>query len=105
MGHVHLVVYHFYSKQNLKILKFIGAERKSEWGHKFIQEGFEALEIVLAQTAGKYSVGDDITMADLCLIPQVYNAERYVNNSSSYGLYQKQLCNLRECEVWWSKIS
>ncbi|XP_071833127.1 maleylacetoacetate isomerase-like [Apostichopus japonicus] len=63
--------------QNLKILKFIGAERKSEWGHKFIQEGFEALESVLAQTAGKYSVGDDITMADLCLIPQVYNAERF----------------------------
>jgi maleylacetoacetate isomerase len=35
---------------------------------------FEALEIMLAKTAGVYSVGDKITMADAVLYPQVYNA-------------------------------
>lgn len=40
--------------------------------------GCTGLEASLAKTAGRYSVGDDITMADLCLIPQVYNAKRFV---------------------------
>ena len=40
--------------------------------------GGTGLEASLAKTAGRYSVGDDITMADLCLIPQVYNAKRFV---------------------------
>ena len=32
---------------------------------------------MLSHTAGKYSVGDSITFADLCLVPQVYNAVRF----------------------------
>jgi len=35
------------------------------------------LEHVLAETAGKFCVGDEISIADLALVPQVYNAERY----------------------------
>ena len=35
--------------------------------------GYEAM---VAKTAGMYSVGDTITMADICLVPQLYNAER-----------------------------
>ena len=42
-----------------------------------IENGFEALEAVLKETAGKYCVGDTISMADLCLVPQVYNARRF----------------------------
>uniref|UniRef100_A0A673XDK9 Glutathione S-transferase zeta 1 n=1 Tax=Salmo trutta TaxID=8032 RepID=A0A673XDK9_SALTR len=34
-----------------------------------------ALEPIWKETAGKYCVGDEISMADICLIPQVYNAE------------------------------
>ena len=33
---------------------------------------------MLEQTAGLYCVGDVITMADCCLVPQVYNAKRYI---------------------------
>ena len=42
-----------------------------------IENGFTALESVLKNTSGKYCVGDSISMADLCLVPQVYNARRF----------------------------
>lgn len=62
--------------QNLNILKQMG-ERKMEWAQKCIASGFQALEQVLQQTAGRYCVGDEVSMADLCLVPQVANAERF----------------------------
>ena len=36
-----------------------------------------ALERVLEQTAGKFCVGDELTVADLALVPQFYNATRF----------------------------
>ena len=36
------------------------------------------LEKALEETAGKYCVGDNISMADAALVPQVYNAIRSV---------------------------
>jgi maleylacetoacetate isomerase len=63
--------------QNLKVLKYVGMDRKLEWGSHFITEGFKPLEKVLAQSAGKFCFGDMVTMADFCLIPQIYNARRF----------------------------
>ncbi len=39
---------------------------------------FSALEQVLRKTAGKFCVGDDVSIADLLLVPQVFNANRSV---------------------------
>jgi len=58
--------------QNLTVLQKIG-DTKTEWACHFITIGFEALEKMLEKTSGKYCVGDDITMADACLVPQVYH--------------------------------
>ncbi|KAJ8309087.1 hypothetical protein KUTeg_013961 [Tegillarca granosa] len=63
--------------QNLAVLKKIGDEKKTEWAQFWIEKGFVALEKMLQKTAGKYSVGDEITMADLFLVPQVGNAKRF----------------------------
>lgn len=51
-----------------------GDEKKQEWTNFYTKRGFEALEQVLQESAGKFCVGDDVTIADLCLIPQVFNA-------------------------------
>ncbi len=44
------------------------------WYHHWVIEGFEAYEALLQ--GGTYSCGHQVTMADLCLIPQIYNARR-----------------------------
>jgi maleylpyruvate isomerase len=44
------------------------------WYHHWVLEGFEALEQMIRP--GPYSFGAEVTLADICLVPQVYNARR-----------------------------
>ena len=44
------------------------------WYHHWVLEGFEALEALIGP--GTYLCGDAVTLADICLVPQVYNARR-----------------------------
>lgn len=44
------------------------------WYHHWVREGFEALEALLAP--GPYACGKAVTLADICLVPQVANARR-----------------------------
>eukprot|EP00475_Leptophrys_vorax_P003385 TRINITY_DN11993_c0_g1_i1.p1 TRINITY_DN11993_c0_g1~~TRINITY_DN11993_c0_g1_i1.p1 ORF type:complete len:220 (+),score=51.74 TRINITY_DN11993_c0_g1_i1:28-687(+) len=65
----------------------------SLWPAAFISYGFKALEKELLISAGKYCVGDELTLADVCLVPQVYNAtKKYGMNLDNFpkisGLYQ-----------------
>ncbi len=55
----------------------ISEEKAQKWYAHWIISGFHALEEKLKKSAGKYCFGDDITLADICLIPQVYNAKRF----------------------------
>jgi maleylacetoacetate isomerase len=47
------------------------------WYHSWILEGFEALETLLNKCSGSYCYGDAPTMADIYLVPQVWNARRF----------------------------
>ncbi|NP_001088856.1 glutathione S-transferase zeta 1 L homeolog [Xenopus laevis] len=69
--------------QNLCVLQKIG-ETKQEWAKHFITRGFQALEKMLQITSGSYCVGDEVTVADLCLVPQVANAVRFKVDLSPY---------------------
>jgi maleylacetoacetate isomerase len=44
------------------------------WYHHWILEGFEALETMVRP--GPYAFGGEVTLADVCLVPQIYNARR-----------------------------
>eukprot|EP00911_Craspedida_sp_UC1_P002335 UC1_evm2s1756 len=59
-------------------------EHKLEWGKWAIEHGFRALEALMSESAGTYSVGDEITLADICLVPQVYNANRFKVDMEQY---------------------
>lgn len=63
--------------QNLIVLNYIGEEKKNRWAQHWISRGFRAIEMILTIAAGKYCVGNNITLADCCLIPQVFNARRF----------------------------
>lgn len=54
-------------------------EARTRWYCSWIHEGFTAIEALLARQKkpGKYCVGDTPTIADICLIPQVTNANRF----------------------------
>ncbi|GGI81549.1 maleylacetoacetate isomerase [Legionella impletisoli] len=50
-----------------------------QWYHLWLKKGFESIELRLKQLPRKKSVcvGKDVSIADICLIPQVYNAKRF----------------------------
>lgn len=73
--------------QNLIVLIHVGEEKKKEWAQHWITRGFRAIEKLLSTSAGKFCVGDEITMADCCLVPQVFNARRYVYLYSPFAIF------------------
>ena len=77
--------------QNLSVMqKHSGdqAERMA-WSKYWITTGFRALEAVLEKTAGECCVGDKVTMADCCIVPQVFNAARFSVDMSQFPIIQK----------------
>lgn len=69
-------------KQNVALLTFVaenlgGPEEKKRWAVHWITSGLKAVEEVLEKTAGKCCVGDEVTMADCFLVPQIYNSIRF----------------------------
>ncbi len=64
---------------NLRILKYIKSEFATDstahWYGHWIHEGFRALEILASD--GPYVFGEDISLADALLVPQMYNARRF----------------------------
>jgi maleylacetoacetate isomerase len=65
---------------NLAPLRYLKNELGQEqskidaWYHHWILEGFEALETMVRP--GPYAFGGEVTLADVCLVPQIYNARR-----------------------------
>ncbi|MBY5547208.1 maleylacetoacetate isomerase [Rhizobium leguminosarum] len=53
------------------------ADAREEWMRHFITDGLCKLEAMIGEADGAFSFGDVPTMADLCLVPQVYNARRW----------------------------
>ncbi|ARM88054.1 maleylacetoacetate isomerase 1 [Rhizobium sp. CIAT894] len=53
------------------------ADAREGWMKHFIGDGLRKLDVMIGETGGKFSFGDKPTMADLCLVPQLYNARRW----------------------------
>lgn len=64
---------------NERILKRISADGGDdrEWAKWLMTDGFSAYERLAAPLAGKFSYGDRITMADICVVPAVWRAARF----------------------------
>ncbi|MFD2207085.1 maleylacetoacetate isomerase [Kiloniella antarctica] len=70
---------------NLRVLKYLTGElgikqnQKSDWYAHWIVEGFTAFEKILAgsEYTGKFCFSHKPSLADCCLIPQIYNANRF----------------------------
>ena len=68
---------------NLRVLKYLKGEMGQPqdaidlWYAHWVREGLGALEAMAAPKAGKFLFGDGPTGADVCLVPQLYNARRF----------------------------
>ena len=60
----------------MKRIETLGGD-KVQWGKDTIVKGLTTFESLVAETKGKYCVGDELTLADAFLIPQLYNANRF----------------------------
>jgi maleylpyruvate isomerase len=47
------------------------------WTRHWLASGLNALEELTRETAGKFAVGDELSIADLCIVPQLYAARRF----------------------------
>jgi len=57
-------------------------------------------EKLVTKSMGVYSVGDEVTLADLCLIPQMLNAARFKVSLENFPNIQKIVKNLEEVEAF-----
>lgn len=66
--------------QNLAVLQHLKGELSADakaWARHFIHRGLVALEQLASQHAGTFLVGDSLSIADICMVPQLYNARRF----------------------------
>lgn len=75
---------------NLRVLKYIveefGAddEQKLKWIHHWMHKGFEILESMIKDRTDDFCYGSEPSFADICLVPQIYNALRFDVDMSRY---------------------
>ena len=68
---------------NLRVLKYLvndlkaSDDAKNAWYKHWVRLGLQSYEARLAERPGTYSHGDAPTLADCCLVPQSFNAQRF----------------------------
>lgn len=83
--------------QNLRVMAYLrekyeqSEEGTFAWSRHWIETGFDAYEASIAKDprTGTFSHGDQPTMADLCLVPQVFNAGRFKVDMKRFPTIQR----------------
>lgn len=72
--------------QNLNVMHRHSADpaEQKTWSQHWIRSGLAAFETLVTPTAGRHCLGDELTAADVFLIPQCYNAVRFDIPLSDY---------------------
>ena len=88
--------------QNLSVLQHLSGSlglpeaAKGDWCQHWIGQGLLALEAMLAPVAGDCCFGDQLSYADCCLVPQMYNAERFAVNLTAMPTLLRVTTSLRK---------
>jgi maleylacetoacetate isomerase len=96
-GLAQLIACDIHPLNNLRVLQYLEREfnapqvERDRWVQHWIREGFQALETLLAThpSTGLFCEGDEPTLADICLVPQVYNAHRFAVDLAPFPRIQR----------------
>jgi maleylacetoacetate isomerase len=86
-----LIVCEVHPLNNLRVLKYLRGELQlddaavSKWYSHWVAEAFGPLETLVSRfSGGRYCFGDSLSLADVCLVPQMYNARRFACDLAPY---------------------
>lgn len=86
---------------NLRIVNALRSEFGADghavvaWMQRWMAAGFDALEVMVARRGGRFAFGDTVGLADILLVPQWYNAERYKLDTSPWPRLAAAVANAR----------
>lgn len=103
-----LVACEIHPLNNLRVLKYLVHELKVDetaklaWYRHWVAQGFDALEAMLSREAGSgdFCHGDTPGLADVCLVPQAFNAERFECDLSPYPRIRRIVDNCRALDAF-----
>lgn len=97
-----LIVCEIHPLNNLRVRNYLRDELKldeahaSRWYRHWIGEGFASLEALVRRfSGGRYCFGEAVSVADVCLVPQVYNARRFDCDLTPYPTLVRIVDGLR----------
>ncbi len=73
---------------NLRVLRYlvrtlgVSDEQKNAWYRHWVEHGLAALEarLVAEDRSGRFALGDAVTMGDVFVVPQIFNAQQWTAN-------------------------
>ena len=86
----YLIASEIHPVNNLRVLQHLkralgqNEDQINAWYRHWIADGLAKLEADLSGSRGKFCHGDTPTMADCCLVPQIFNAKRYQSDLAPY---------------------
>ena len=103
----YLIASEIHPLNNLRVLQHLkralgqSQEQIDQWYRHWIADGLAKLEADLARGAtGKFCHGDSPTMADCCLVPQIFNAKRYASDLAPYAETMRVFENCMKLEAF-----
>lgn len=93
---------------NLRVLKYLAGPLGQDenavaaWYNHWILEGFDAFERIVASDgqSGRFCHGDEPSLADVCLVPQVFNARRYNLDMAAFPTIRAIFDNCMKLEAF-----
>lgn len=78
----------------------ISLDERKKVAQFWITRKLEHLEQLVKPTAGKYCVGDEVSIADVCLVPQMFNARRFEIDTNKFPLLKQIDDRLQKLEIF-----
>ncbi|KAG8195765.1 hypothetical protein JTE90_004772 [Oedothorax gibbosus] len=88
---------------NMRVMKYVGENYNSKpksWAKHWVESGFGSIERILKESYGMYCVGDAVTLADACLVPQVFNAHMFKVDMAPFPIINEICSRLNELKAF-----